>query len=166
MLGASVVKRGAVRFWYSLSNLGAPVDRLLQALKSQDAEAGVQPPGERVGAEVATEVRENRILSPAEVAELVAVYRSGVSARELARRLGLHRDTVARHLERAGVVKRERIKMTPARVERAAELYAAGWSTQRIGTELGASAGAVCRALKKAGVRMRPPVALRFGSAT
>lgn len=117
---------------------------------------------EQAGAEpklVRLEVRKNRILSPDEAAELVEAYGRGVGQRELARRYGVHRHTVDRHLERAGVAKRSVIKMTASRVARAKELYERGWSTQRIGRELGASGSTVWKALKRAGVQMRPPVA-------
>lgn len=99
------------------------------------------------------------MLSPDEVAELVEAYRHGVEMNELARRYGVHRHTVDRHLERAGVSKRPMVKMTAERVTKAKELYEQGWSTQRIGRELSASQSTIYKALKRAGVRMRPPVA-------
>ena len=71
---------------------------------------------------VRMEVRENRILTPGEVAEVVEAYRRGAGVRELARRYGVHRHTVDRHLERAGVVKRPAVKVTPRVVARAREL--------------------------------------------
>ncbi|WP_267244050.1 helix-turn-helix domain-containing protein [Streptomyces sp. PR69] len=150
-----------VRLADSLSNPGAPLLRLLKALEGAETELECLPELGQDSPVVATEIRENRILSPDEVAELVDAYRRGASMLELSRRYGVHRTTVDEHLKRAGVVKRSQTKMTPDRVTRATELYEQGWSTPRIGRELHVSASAVCKALKRAGVRMRPPVAPR-----
>ncbi|MEU8534135.1 helix-turn-helix domain-containing protein [Streptomyces parvulus] len=53
------------------------------------------------------------MLSADEVAEIAEEYRRGAGVNELARRYGVHRQTVDRHLERAGVSKRPMTKMTP-----------------------------------------------------
>lgn len=154
----------------SLSNPGPPLLRLVAALAEAGGQENVQVSrsgGEAVVAQagvgdpgmVRLEVRENRILSPDEVAELVEAYRRGAGVRELARRYGVHRHTVDRHLERAGVVKRPMVKMTPEVVARARKLYEQGWSTQRLGPELGVSASTVYKALKRDGVKMRAPAA-------
>ncbi len=108
---------------------------------------------------VAAEIRECRMLSPNEVAELVEAYRYGAEMNELSRRYGVHRHTVDRHLERAGVAKRPMVKMTAARVEQAKELYGQGLSTNEIGKQFGISGSTVWKALKRAGVRTRPPMA-------
>ncbi|MBP5867928.1 hypothetical protein [Streptomyces scabiei] len=108
-----------------------------------------------VGPDVAPSVRECRMLAPDEVAELVEAYRRGATELSLAREYGVHRHTVDRHLERAGVVKRPVVKMTPARVELAKELYEQGLSSNQIGKKFGISGSTVWKALKRAGVRMR-----------
>ncbi|MFM9590268.1 helix-turn-helix domain-containing protein [Streptomyces scabiei] len=133
--------------------------RLFKAL--EDTGRAVLPQVEpiAVNPSVATEVRECRMLSPDEVAELVEAYRHGAGMNELARRYGVHRHTVDRHLEQAGVAKRQMVKMTPARVEQAKELYEQGLSTNQIGKKFGISGSTVWKALKRAGVRMRGPVA-------
>lgn len=143
----------------SLSNPGKPLARLLKALER--ASETTLPQVEPVLADpaVATDIRECRMLSPDEVAELVDAYRHGAEMNELSRRYGVHRHTVDRHLERAGVSKRQMTKMTPAKVEQAKELYGQGLSTNQIGKKFGISGSTVWKALKRAGVRMRPPVA-------
>ena len=143
----------------SLSNPGKPLTRLLKALK--DANEAEVPQVGPIAADpaVAIEVHECRMLSPDEVVELVEAYRHGAEMNELSRRYGVHRHTVDRHLERAGVAKRPMIKMTAARVEQAKELYGQGLSTNQIGKKFGISGSTVWKALKREGVRMRPPVA-------
>jgi DNA invertase Pin-like site-specific DNA recombinase len=129
----------------------------------EDARTGVALQVEPVEVDpaVTTWARENRMLSPNEVAELVEMYRQGATERSLAERFGAHRQTISRHLERAGVAKRPVVKMTEAVVERASKLYAEGWSTQRLGREFGASSSTVYKALVRAGVKLRAPVAPR-----
>lgn len=143
----------------SLSNPGKPLERLFKALEDADQAKLPQAEPEVVDPAVATEVRECRMLSPDEVAELVEGYRHGATEQALARKYGVHRHTVDRHLERVGVAKRPMIKMTPTRVERAKELYGQGLSTNEIGKRMGVSGSTVWKALKRAEVRMRPPVA-------
>lgn len=130
---------------------------MLEALANADEQTFVQVEPLEEALAVATTVRKCRMLAPDEVTEMVTAYRRGATARGLARQYGVHRHTVDRHLERAGVVKRPVVKMTTARITWAKELYAQGWSTQRIGRELGVSQGAVYKALKRAGVKMRAP---------
>ncbi|MFE7622530.1 helix-turn-helix domain-containing protein [Streptomyces sp. NPDC057509] len=104
---------------------------------------------------MATEVRECRMLSADEVAEIAEEYRRGAGVNELARRYGVHRQTVDRHLERAGVAKRPMTKMTPERVEQAKGFYDRGLSTYEIAEKLGVSGSTVWKALKRAGAQMR-----------
>lgn len=143
----------------SLSNPGRPLLALVKGLT--EAASGVIP--QVVAAEVdpaiATDARDNRMLSPDEVAELVEAYRRGATERSLAERFRAHRHTISRHLQQAGIAKRPMTKMTEQLVARAQELYEAGWGTPKIGRELGVNASTVGKALKRAGVRMRPPVA-------
>ncbi|MGW3926734.1 hypothetical protein ACWECC_01325 [Streptomyces microflavus] len=117
----------------SLSNPGAPLLRLFKVLGDAGAAAFPQVKPVSANPSVATDIRECRMLPPHEVTELVEAYRHGAEMNELARRYGVHRHTVDRHLERAGVAKRPVAKVTPARVEQAKELYAQGLSTNQIG---------------------------------
>jgi hypothetical protein len=143
----------------SLSNPGTPLLRLVTALDEVGgpekphvsastcdavmAQSGVVDP-----ALVRLRVKENRILTPDEVAELVEAYRRGAGVRELARQYEVHRHTVDRHLDRAGIVKRPMVKMTPAVIARAREFQAQGWGAQMIGRELGVSGSAVWKGLR------------------
>ncbi|MGA5342476.1 helix-turn-helix domain-containing protein [Streptomyces griseoincarnatus] len=104
---------------------------------------------------VATEVRECRMLSADEVAQIAEEYQRGVGVNELARRYGAHRQTIDRHLERAGVSKRPLTKMTLERVEQAKRLYDRGLSTYEVAEKLDVSASTIWKALKRAGVQMR-----------
>ncbi|WP_234542759.1 helix-turn-helix domain-containing protein [Streptomyces shenzhenensis] len=106
---------------------------------------------------MATEIKENRKLSPSEVAELVEAYQQGATVSALSERYGMHRQTVDHHLTRAGVAKRSQVKMTPLRMARAKELYEQGWSARQIGAQLGVCASTVSKKLKRAGVEMREP---------
>lgn len=141
----------------SLSNPSAPLLRLIKTLERRGEEVRVQ--GEPVVADpaVVTEIKENRKLSPDEVAELVAAYQQGAAVTALSQRFGVHRQTVDQHLARAGVAKRSQVKMTPSRVARAKELYEQGWSARQIGVELDVCASTVSNKLKRAGVQMRDP---------
>ncbi|MDT0307557.1 hypothetical protein RM780_11355 [Streptomyces sp. DSM 44917] len=133
--------------------------RLFKVLTDDDTTATSQVAPAEADSAVATQVKENRILAPNEVTELTESYRRGATVRELSQRYGVHRHTIDRHLERAGVAKRPATKMTAARVARATELYEQGLSTNQIGRELHVDGSTVWKALKRAGVRMRPPVA-------
>ncbi|WP_237309669.1 helix-turn-helix domain-containing protein [Streptomyces sp. AMCC400023] len=143
----------------SLSNPSRPLARLFKVVEDGGGWAPPQVEPVMPDPAVATEVRECRMLSADEVTELVEAYRRGATELSLARKYGVHRHTVDRHLERAGVAKRPVVKMTPTRVEQAKELYEQGLSTNQIGKKFGISGSTVWKALKRAGVQMRAPVA-------
>jgi IS30 family transposase len=91
------------------------------------------------------------------VAEFVDGYRAGSSVRELTRQFGIHKETVARHLERAGVSRRTtRRKLSNQDVVLAARLYQRGLSLQAVGERLGADGKTIMKELHRAGVPMRP----------
>lgn len=152
-------KSSMVRLRDSLSNPGKPLVRLLKALEQVGEVSLSQVESVPADPAVGTDIRECRMLSPDEATELVEAYRHGAEMNELARRYGVHRHTVDRHLKRTGVAKRLMTKMTPAKVEQAKELYEQGLSTNQIGKRFGISGSTVWKALKRAGVDMRPPVA-------
>jgi DNA-binding MarR family transcriptional regulator len=96
----------------------------------------------------------NRRLSSAELTQLVELYRSGKSMRELAHQFGIHRVTVSRLLKREGVELRNG-GLSADEIDHAVALYAEGKSLARIGEHFGVDHGTVWRHLKKRGVRMR-----------
>lgn len=104
----------------------------------------------------------NRKLRPEEQAELVTLYRAGVSMLELSRKFETHRNTVLAHLRRAGAEIRPQKKMTPELVAQAATLYGTGHSLVDVGRLLGLEASTIGKALKRADVKLRPAVAHRW----
>lgn len=98
-----------------------------------------------------------RRLTPSELEAVAAAYQHGRSLHELAREFGVHRRTVADHLERLGVARRVNLpKLTSTDIERAASQYQAGDSLATVGKILNVDASTVQRALKRAGVAIRP----------
>ena len=98
-----------------------------------------------------------RRLTPSEVSAIAAAYQHGRSLDELAREFGVHRRTVAHHLERLGVARRVNLpKLTPTDIERAVSQYQAGDSLATVGKILNVDASTVQRALKQAGMAIRP----------
>lgn len=95
-----------------------------------------------------------RRLDRSQTAEVVAGYQAGETVYQLARRFGIHRETVAILLERQGVPRRRR-SLTPAQVTKAVSLYAMNQPLTRIAPQLGCHPDTVRRALVKAGVQMR-----------
>jgi DNA-binding CsgD family transcriptional regulator len=98
--------------------------------------------------------RVQRRLKPGQIARLVAGYRAGATARELAGQFGIHRDTVTAHLRREGVAIRQR-GLRPDQTDEAARLYGHGWSTVRVGKKFGVSNHTISAALRNAGIPIR-----------
>ena len=97
-----------------------------------------------------------RRLTDADVDELVTGYQAGRSLPDLAEDFGVHRRTVAAHLEQRGVQRRvNRRKMTEDDIREAACRYLAGDSLATVGDALGVHAATVRRELVRAGVDIR-----------
>jgi DNA-directed RNA polymerase specialized sigma24 family protein len=141
----------------SLSNMNPPLVRLLEAVEDGLVVADDHAVALGEDACVVREMAENRILAADEVAELVEAYGRGAAVLELARRFGVHRHTVDRHLQRAGIAKRPMIKIDPELLAEAIELYEQGLSAAKVGKKLGLSASTVYSTFAREGVRMRPP---------
>ena len=99
-------------------------------------------------------------VTPELLARMVELYENGATARDVGKTVGLHRETVMRHLRRAGARLR-RQGLDDVQVERARELYLSGQTLAQVGAVLGAGAGTVSRALRTRGVELRPPLFLR-----
>jgi transposase len=88
------------------------------------------------------------------VADLITLYRSGVSVPELAERYGVATGTVAHRLHEAGLTLHGPSKQLDA--EMLARRYASGESTDQIAADLGVSGSAVARTLRRSGYEFRP----------
>jgi DNA-binding CsgD family transcriptional regulator len=98
-----------------------------------------------------------RRLTPAEVTQLIELYRDGLSTYKLARQYGTDRHTIANHLRRGGVQLRPRQKMTPQLAEQAKRLYGDGYSLAVISKQLGFSPTTIGKALTNDGMKLRDP---------
>jgi DNA-binding CsgD family transcriptional regulator len=89
----------------------------------------------------------SRQLRPEEVDELVAAYQRGLSAKAVAAKFGIHRGTVAAHLERRSITQRSPYLLTADRVAEARRLRDEGLSYRSIGEQLAVSSMTVWRAI-------------------
>lgn len=94
-------------------------------------------------------------LSPAQVDELVALYRGGLSIAEVARRFGIYSRTAAAHLVQRSVPLRQR-GLTAEDVPEAIRLYESGLTLMEVGLRFGVSQGIARRAVAAEGVEIRP----------
>jgi transposase-like protein len=154
----------------SLSNPAEAVARLVVALGERGGHGNVQVTGgvpeaiiAQTGAvdpaSVRLQVRENRKLSPAEVAELVDTYQAGASQRELTRRFGLHEQTVRAHLRRQGVTLRLQRVLTDTQEAEAVRLYVEEvWSLAELAARFEVGQTAIRSVLMRRGVARRAQV--------
>jgi DNA invertase Pin-like site-specific DNA recombinase len=91
-------------------------------------------------------------LADADIQQLVADYRAGSAARDLAERYGLARSTVVGLLRKQGVVIRYP-QMTPADRIRVVELYQSGVTQIEIARQLGRHKGVIWHVLERAGLK-------------
>jgi hypothetical protein len=89
------------------------------------------------------------------VAEVVERYQAGETANALAQLFDVHRTTIVRHVEAAGVLTRYRI-LAESDIDEARRLYEQGWSLARLGERFGVAARTVLNAFQRAGVPTRP----------
>ena len=93
-------------------------------------------------------------ITPTQSAELIAEYKAGASLRALAKQFGVHRNTAAEHVRRAGVG-RERAQFTEAVVAQIVDQYQSGVGLDRIGSQWHTSSKRVRAVLVEAGVNIR-----------
>lgn len=92
-----------------------------------------------------------------EISQLVEDYKSGHSVKDLVDKWGIHRGTVADHLNRNNVNTRPATrKLTNAQVTRAAKMYRAGKSLAKLGTHFDVSPTTMRKELHSYGVIIRP----------
>jgi transposase-like protein len=98
-----------------------------------------------------------RRLSPTDLDDLLEAYRAGATISQLAVEFGIHRTTVASHLDRHGVPRHsEQTAWDDDALRRAAELYATGSSLADIAHRFGVDAQTVANRFRRAGVAVRP----------
>ena len=98
-----------------------------------------------------------RRLSPADVDNLIAAYRTGVNITQLAAEYAIHRTTVAAHLDRHGVPRHcEETAWNDESLGQAAERYATGSSLADVADQFGIDAQTVADRFRRAGIPVRP----------
>lgn len=121
------------------------LDSVVHAVGIQDSRGPAKP---------AAIIKRVRRLTPAERAELVAQYQSGLTVYQLADKYGIHRHTVSKHLRAAGV--RLRLDgLTAEQIDEAVQLYASGWSLARIAARFDVTSKTVQARLRERGVSFR-----------
>ena len=98
-----------------------------------------------------------RRLSPTAADDLVEAYRAGATISQLAVEFGVHRTTVAGHLDRHGVPRHsEQTAWDDEILTRAADLYATGSSLADVADQFGIDAQTVANRFRRADVAARP----------
>lgn len=98
------------------------------------------------------------IVKDLDAAEIVRLYKSGLSSTVIAGRLGCNCHTVICRLREAGVAIRPAGKPTlPIDIAEITRLYGGGLGVERIAHRIGCSPGTIIRRLREAGVVMRGP---------
>ncbi len=92
-----------------------------------------------------------------EIDQIVKLYTSGQSVRQVAASMGLHKTTISIHLERRGVPRRGCTRiLTDSQCAQIVKLYQSGLSLTQIGDRYGVHAKTVSNELKKLNVSVRP----------
>lgn len=94
-------------------------------------------------------------VTASQAAALADGYKAGATIGELVEQAGLHRQTVIRHLVRAGIELPQR-GLTDEQARAAAELYVGGLTLIEVGKRFGVSEGTIRACLNRQGVARRP----------
>jgi lambda repressor-like predicted transcriptional regulator len=98
-----------------------------------------------------------RRLSPTDIGDLIAAYQAGASIRELAADFGVHRTTVAAHLDLNRIRRLHALTdWADDTLREAAELYKTGSSLADVAARYGIDPKTVASRFKRAGVTVRP----------
>lgn len=129
------------------------MEHLFDSLRSQ---ADEKPRSQPVLAakQVVRTVQSQRRLSPEELDDLVSAYVAGATVKDLATRFGVHRHTIAAHLDRAGVPRHQN-GLTTSQVAEAAQLYDTGWSLAKIADYFSVQPTTIYYWLRKEGIQIR-----------
>jgi lambda repressor-like predicted transcriptional regulator len=97
-----------------------------------------------------------RHLSPTEIGELIAAYGAGATINELAHQYGLHRTTVAAHLDRNHIERHHpHTEWANETLTAAADLYASGLSLAAVAARYGIDPQTVANRFRRAGIPVR-----------
>ena len=95
-------------------------------------------------------------LSPTDLDDLLEAYKAGATINQLAVEFGIHRTTVAGHLDRHGVPRHSELTVWDDDILRdAAEMYATGLSLTDVAHQFGIDAQTVANRFRRAGVAVR-----------
>ena len=98
-----------------------------------------------------------RRLSPTDIDDLTAAYQAGATISQLATEFGVHRTTVAAHLDRRSVPRhQEPTVWDDDALKEAAELYATGLSLADVADRFRIDGQTVANRFRRAGVPVRP----------
>ena len=92
-------------------------------------------------------------LGSEEVAQLLERYRAGTRIIDLATEFGIARNTVMKHVERAGAPRRR--NLVRDHLDEARRLYDQGWSLAKVAEHFGVDPGTVGYTFRKAGIPRR-----------
>ena len=93
-------------------------------------------------------------LSPSQIRDLAARYRSGATMKELAAECGIHQTTVSTYLKKAGVAIRLKA-MSSSDIALAKQLYLSGLSLMAVSNRIGRAPNTIRSELIADGVQMR-----------
>lgn len=99
-------------------------------------------------------IRRQRMLTDADVQDVIEMYRAGKTTRQIAEATGAHRHTIANRLKLAGI-KLRRSKISKDEVAKLVRLYESGLSMAAVGERLNLDAQTALNYLKRAGIETR-----------
>ena len=103
-------------------------------------------------------LQRQRRLTRSEVDNLVDLYATGISVRQLAAAFGINRGTALRHLQRRDVPSRATVrKLTDEHLATATRRYLAGEPMAKLCSDLGINPTTLRRELTTTGIPLRPP---------
>ena len=97
-----------------------------------------------------------RRLSPTDIDDLISAYQAGTTISQLAAENGVHRTTVAGHLDRHRVARHNEQRAWDDEIlNQAADVYATGRSLADVADQFGVDAQTVANRFRRAGIAVR-----------